>query len=255
MYMHYQVYRYRVGSAGIGAPCSSFALSKPPSTMSSPGTRNKHTATGTFACWERLLDCMQEPRLLIGNLWLATNVLVLAFAFVAIVFVAKNHRCHNPDGVCSRAHGFAVFWTFLVCAGVGIAGTRLLRSNRHKDAVHIGCFAGLTSLLSFDFISLSVVLSGLTGRAKAAHVNGGGDEALDADIAAAVTCALLAALYGAFALALFRYRHDIIRDDAALRHERYQQADAERREEAAGVALGEFEGRVVERKGLFYADT
>ena len=193
--------------------------------------------------------------MLIGNLWLATNVLVLAFAAVAIAFVAKNHRCRNPGGVCSRAHGFAVFWTFLVCVGIGVAGSRLLRSNRHKDAVHIGCFAGVTSVLSFDLVSLCAVLSGLTGRAKAAHVNGGGGEALDADVAAAVMCALLAALYGAFALALFRYRHDIIRDDAALRHERFQQADAERREEAAGVALGEFEGRVVERKGLFYADT
>ena len=73
---------------------------------------------------------------------------------------------------------------------------------------------------------------------------------------ASVACAALALLYGCFALALLRYRHDVIRDEAALRTDRDLRARKRRQDEGDGVgiaALGDDDGRVVEQKGLFYA--
>ena len=80
-----------------------------------------------------LMDMMHEPRLLIGRLWVLTNIALFGFFFLAIATADANQRC-SPGQTCDRALGFAAVWTLLTCIALSVGGTKLLRSKTVRVA-------------------------------------------------------------------------------------------------------------------------
>ena len=79
------------------------------------------------------MDMMHEPRLLIGRLWVLTNLALFGFVFLAIATADANQRC-SPGQKCDRSLGFAAVWTLLTCTALSIGGTQLLRSKTVRAA-------------------------------------------------------------------------------------------------------------------------
>jgi hypothetical protein len=124
-------------------------------------------------------------------------------------------------------------------------------------------------MMSFNCVSMAVLFGGLAARnppaataaAAAADADadagtrdgGGGGGPSSTSAWASAYCLVLAFCFGSFATALFRYRHDIIRDEAALRSEHAHRMDLAARIESVLVS-GEDEGRPRPHKALFYSD-
>ena len=90
--------------------------------MSGGGGTKAPETCGSF------FDMLHEPRVLIGRLWLLTNLALFGFSFLAIAVAVANHHCQEGQ-TCDRSLGFAAVWTLIIALAMAIGGTKLLRSR------------------------------------------------------------------------------------------------------------------------------
>ena len=83
-------------------------------------------------------DMLHEPRVLIGRLWLLTNLALFGFSFLAIAVAVANHHCQEGQ-TCDRSLGFAAVWTLIIALAMAIGGTKLLRSRTVCCAASARC--------------------------------------------------------------------------------------------------------------------
>ena len=100
--------------------------------MSGGGGTKAPETCGSF------FDMLHEPRVLIGRLWLLTNLALFGFSFLAIAVAVANHHCQEGQ-TCDRSLGFAAVWTLIIALAMAIGGTKLLRSRTVCCAASARC--------------------------------------------------------------------------------------------------------------------
>jgi hypothetical protein len=238
-----------------------------------PDVRTESTDFEPFWCapWNR-------PRRLLAFGWIIVNALVIAYVVtsnIVMVEITKDNECTFPshfnkknkyDPECADQYYvvYAIIWSLVMVLSAMVGGTIIFRrsgakpTNRqrraeeraptmqqeyelrmarvHKYQMLVGFFLGVVLFLSFDFLTLFAIYTHFSGEKMA--MKEGADDLM------ALISLFLAVTYFLFAMCLWRYRYDLVQDDANS-----VQADIENADQHARLRFKDFKAKESAAKG------